>query len=570
MTIEGQLEYSGTHVIHNAQNTGMLALLGEDGNHYIRVRHAFMPSDYVVALSRIDDETLYYWGLSQADARTALGSLGLSGVVEANWYFGPFGGVSAPGYPFLWIPMFVDGDWTSVNPTRCIWLRYKVDSTGTVVLDGYHGGACSQSPKNGAYNHGSNGFWFIGPGEESCVVYGTQVIGDYVFFVMETGQHFLFSDSHQRHLVRLPLTGSSYSTVTGSYEDFITMLPTDGYYYFDDAGSLGNPGCAGIMEEPGGSGRIRIFVYMRDGLGNALGFGGAALATVWVNPDTHTTDGTWTDCSATFGIPFADTLYNYAGVLTGNYRNDYSGPSIVDNMLFMVRPFSDQLNYAKRWGFLIGGPDLTNITSFPPVTDLYTLEDPSGLNGQCEYIRLYEEGTTLFSMGRFNTQYVFGNMGTSPLANCPDEGIVYTFSALNNPLFIDWALEAAAPSSCESARSPADFESHLWTYYHLQDDTMFWMYSPYTITHLKNEARGPNGVGCLFQPVWEWADTVDTDKFAEQLQIYKVKSPDQTVIDSKNRVRGKGRALQFRYTSESMKDFNILGWGITIDKNTKP
>ncbi len=152
---------------------------------------------------------------------------------------------------------------------------------------------------------------------------------------------------------------------------------------------------------------------------------------------------------------------------------------------------------------------------------------------------------------------------------CPDPDYVFTFSAFNNNDFTDWSIEAEAPSSCEVVRAPADFTSYLHTFYHLQDDTTFWMDSPYTMTYLKNESRNELEPSCLFQPVWEWAESASTKKFSEELEIYKTRLG-QTVVDSKNRVRGRGRALQMRYTSSTGKDFHLLGWGITVDKNTKP
>lgn len=160
---------------------------------------------------------------------------------------------------------------------------------------------------------------------------------------------------------------------------------------------------------------------------------------------------------------------------------------------------------------------------------------------------------------------------TSPPVDtgCPDPQYVYTFSSFHKTDFLDWGTEALAPSSCEVDREAADFESYFHTYYHLTDDTMFWMYSPYILTYLKNDSRNESDPSCFFQPVWEWSDSSSTSKFAEQLQIYKTRIG-QTVVDSKNRVRGKGRALQLRYQSETGKDFNVLGWGIDVSKNTKP
>lgn len=65
------------------------------------------------------------------------------------------------------------------------------------------------------------------------------------------------------------------------------------------------------------------------------------------------------------------------------------------------------------------------------------------------------------------------------------------------------------------------------------------------------------------------AETSASNKFSEEVQVYRYRNGYLVAI-AKNKVRGRGRALQLRFTSEPGKDFNLLGWGITYGKNTKP
>lgn len=445
MTIQGELSYGVTNALHGPMHSGLLAILGEDGEHYIHAYMDFGPGGSLsVNVSHIDTQDEFFWYLTQDEARTQLASLGLSGVTAEDWYFGQQGGVSVPGQPYIWIPMF--SDYSGPARTVNILLRYKINSSGSVVFDGYTGGSCDSASLNSG-SVGAIGYFIIGPGEVSNPVFGTQVIGTNAYFVQKTGApNFFGANSVQYHLIRLPLTGNSFSDTSGSWDTYITRLPSSGDPYFTSTG--GTPtNSAAIMSEP--SGGVRVFVYMRNGLGISLGFGGAACTTTVVDPDLHTATA-WQDCSSIFGIPFADTLYNFAGSLTSNFRNDYSGPTVIGTDVFFMRPFDDALNYARYRLFAIGGAGLTDIQVFDAVDGIYTTVDPAGLNTQCEFIQGYREDDILYTMGRFTTQYVFGNMGEYPnISPTPESegGIPYYIERMDNRIWptIDsaWCVDSA-------------------------------------------------------------------------------------------------------------------------------
>lgn len=408
MSIEGQLEYGGTHTLQASMPNGILALTGEDGKYYIKANHTFQAvGSQGVNLSQIDTETLYHWTLSQAEARTQLGTLGLSGVVSSSWYFGSFGGVVAPGTPYILIPMFIE-NYGSPARTVNIWLRYKVDASSDVVFDGYTGGAC-----DGTFGSvGALGYVLIGPGELSNPVYAALTAGDDLYLAMQTGTPNLFfpPGTTKCHVVKVPLTTDAYSDVSGSWDQYITELPSDTISLVTEGTARLYTNPMSLMVEPGGGGNLRAFIYLDNTQGTALGYGGAALLTSLVNPSNHTASA-WSDCSAEFGIPFPDTLYDFAGNLTTNPRNDYTAPTVVSNSLHFMRPYDDQLNLALDRKFIVGGANLANITTLDPVQGAYTTVNPSGLNGQVEFIQGARIGNTFYTMGRFNTQYVFGNMG---------------------------------------------------------------------------------------------------------------------------------------------------------------
>jgi len=157
-----------------------------------------------------------------------------------------------------------------------------------------------------------------------------------------------------------------------------------------------------------------------------------------------------------------------------------------------------------------------------------------------------------------------GTCATGPNISAPIEpgsGRRLTFSLYRDPEFHDWRAE-------DDALTGVNFESYFYTYYHLVDDTALWLQSPYIYTYLDNTSRNGNEPSLIMQPVWEWAEDAANTKFSREIQVYDFKQ-DQTVSNTKNRVRGTGRALQLRFTSENDRDFNILGWGIFFDRNAR-
>ncbi len=80
----------------------------------------------------------------------------------------------------------------------------------------------------------------------------------------------------------------------------------------------------------------------------------------------------------------------------------------------------------------------------------------------------------------------------------------------------------------------------------------------------------------LLQTRWDWANATISKKFSQEVQVYRNTRPNPNTIDgfpiivTKNKIRGKGRAIQLRFTSQPGKDAEIVGWGIWINKNTRP
>jgi hypothetical protein len=147
-------------------------------------------------------------------------------------------------------------------------------------------------------------------------------------------------------------------------------------------------------------------------------------------------------------------------------------------------------------------------------------------------------------------------------------GYNWTFGLFNNGDHVDWELADG---------TGADYSSYLETGYELFADMVKQKAMPYLYVYMgKTETGVVNSLllspsSCFMRAKWDWTEDGDTGKWSTRRQIYRLKRqfdsgiivdelPGETVIISREKVRGRGRAVQFRFESEAGKDFNIHGW----------
>ena len=151
----------------------------------------------------------------------------------------------------------------------------------------------------------------------------------------------------------------------------------------------------------------------------------------------------------------------------------------------------------------------------------------------------------------------------------------FTFSSYRGGSFTDWYTYDTAGET---------FLSELVTGFELVGDSAKWKQAPYVSFHFTRtetgfveidgglEATSPSG--CLVSARWDFADHWASGKVGYQFQAYRLlrnyipTGPadtfdyGQSVIVTKNKIRGRGRALSMQIQSEAGKDMKLLGWSI--------
>lgn len=155
----------------------------------------------------------------------------------------------------------------------------------------------------------------------------------------------------------------------------------------------------------------------------------------------------------------------------------------------------------------------------------------------------------------------------------------FTISRLNNTNFVDW--EAADNIG-------VDYESYLITGYEIVGDASRRKQAPYILCFFKKTESGfdselslENASSCILQAQWDWSNSPKSGKWGIPFQAYRFARPyfalgasdtfdtGEEVIVTKNKIRGSGKALSLKFSSEPRKDMVLLGWAITMNATGK-
>ena len=157
-----------------------------------------------------------------------------------------------------------------------------------------------------------------------------------------------------------------------------------------------------------------------------------------------------------------------------------------------------------------------------------------------------------------------------------------TTSYFKDTAFKDWY----------TAASGTDAAAFLVTGYITGGDSARKKYAPYLTVHCNrtetvwaDEGSGTLTLAfpssCLIQAQWEWCTSEDSGRWGQQFQAYRYRqnfipsssgslSYGYSVITTRNKIRGNGRALSFKFATEAGKDLQLLGWNIEMGANKEP
>lgn len=163
-------------------------------------------------------------------------------------------------------------------------------------------------------------------------------------------------------------------------------------------------------------------------------------------------------------------------------------------------------------------------------------------------------------------------------------GTAFTVSKYKNSSFLDWQTADGVG---------VDYSSYLVTGYDTFGEIMRNKQVPYIFFYLNRTETGftldtfgnliPNNASsCNVQAQWNWADSAVGGKWGRPFQAYRYtrnytpSGPGDTydtgdsILVTKNKLRGSGKALSIKIYSDTGKDMQLLGWSVTINGGGTP
>ena len=156
-------------------------------------------------------------------------------------------------------------------------------------------------------------------------------------------------------------------------------------------------------------------------------------------------------------------------------------------------------------------------------------------------------------------------------------GTSFTISKYISKTFKDWFTADSVG---------ADYSSYLVTGYEVFGEVMRTKQVPYIFFYFDRTEDGFTEVGdtlqidnpssCFVQVQWNWANSANSGKWGTEFQAYRfnrnyIPSGQSDLFDygdrvivTKNKLRGSGKSLSLKISSEEGKDMRLLGWAHTL------
>jgi hypothetical protein len=130
----------------------------------------------------------------------------------------------------------------------------------------------------------------------------------------------------------------------------------------------------------------------------------------------------------------------------------------------------------------------------------------------------------------------------------------FTWAGCSTTNYLDWDTATSG--------SGQDYDSRLVSGYNISGQAQRFFNTNYITVYLTNF---PNS-SCFFQNIWDYASSSDSARVSQSRQAYRERTL-VSVQEARLKVRGKGRAVQFKFFSETGKPFFLHGWSTFITQN---
>ncbi len=257
-------------------------------------------------------------------------------------------------------------------------------------------------------------------------------------------------------------------------------------------------------------------------------------------------------------------LYNDSSDYDGvSFPYKYNKELVFDTVLqaFYPRAIAD----SSEGRFIAAYLETESFVVVNEIQDVVVNGEPVVVNGEQVVITV-----PLRSRGNTVTKY----LTLSPTG--PNDNYQFTFAFYGNVDYLDWG--------------ETDSPAFLITGYELGGDSQRRKQVPYLTTHFNRSETGfeevggelesINGSSCTVTARWDFADSSTYGKWGTPFEAYRLNRNflptgtgdsfdyGQSVVTSKTKLRGRGRAVSIKFETAPAKDCQLIGWGMPITGGT--
>jgi hypothetical protein len=177
----------------------------------------------------------------------------------------------------------------------------------------------------------------------------------------------------------------------------------------------------------------------------------------------------------------------------------------------------------------------------------------------------------IYATNRENTYTVDTDIRPSFIEYVVCRGTDLRIGQVNNGALVDWQTFDG---------DGATYNSYVEAGYELLDDAMRDKNITYLFAYLTRteDEDGNNPSSCKMRVKWDWSSGEHSNKWTTETEVYRPNRflPGNAdtgfgMVVTKNKVRGNGKAIQFRFgTDEAGKNFDLNGWSIAVTGNITP
>lgn len=200
--------------------------------------------------------------------------------------------------------------------------------------------------------------------------------------------------------------------------------------------------------------------------------------------------------------------------------------------------------------------DITNVA----IHDVVLIKGEGGVQGvenvttEDGFIIQDQTGDPVTSFGL--TRFVIAPRFKFFVSKLDDSGATrsYTFAESRSTTYLDWYSYDTTGT---------DYESTFTVGYKIHGDTQRFFQANYVFVFLEQETNAT----CYMQGLWEFTTSADSNRWSTAQNVYNSALTNRAVNFRRLKVRGKGRALQLKFTSDTGRPFTILGWSLFETQN---